>query len=401
MNFFDILKLSIQNFNNRRSRVLLTVLGVAVGIAVIMFLVSVGYGLQKTILDRITTAEALLTLDVSSPDNASVVIDDRSIAEITDIENVNEVSPRATVSSLMSLNGLNSQTTVNIVGAQHFILSGLSIGEGELFGRNEADVVVVTETVANLVGFEKEDILDKTINFTLQFPIDNGVDSDEDAETIGVNKQLRVIGVLQEGVTDNVVFMSLANADDLPLDNYDGMKVQVTDARHLESVREILTAQGFVVSALSDLAEQASQVFTILQIILSVFGIFSLLVAAIGLVNTMIISLLERTNEIGIMRAIGASKRDIQALFLIESSIIGLAGGVIGLVFGWAGGMFFNLILNIVLKVLGGSGVSVFTTPLWFVLLVLISSIGVGLLAGFFPARRASELNTLAALRYK
>jgi putative ABC transport system permease protein len=209
-----------------------------------------------------------------------------------------------------------------------------------------------------------------------------------------------VIGVLEETVSANEAYVDPL-ALGFSLDQYESIKVQVEDQRALEPVRVVLADKGFVVSAASDLAEQAEQVFRVLQVILTIFGVFSLIVAAIGLVNTMTIALLERTNEIGIMRAVGASRQDIQRLFLIESSLIGFFGGVVGLFLGGFFGLLFNGILNIVARALGGQPVDVFATPFWFVIVVLLTAVLVGLASGFLPARRAARLNTLAALRYK
>ena len=115
----------------------------------------------------------------------------------------------------------------------------------------------------------------------------------------------------------------------------------------------------------------------------------------------MIISLLERTQEIGIMRAIGASKRDVQKMFLVEASLIGLLGGVVGIGIGIMSGEIFNWVLNIFARALGGQPVNLFFYPGWFIIFIILLSFTVGLISGIWPARRASRLNPLQALRYK
>ena len=387
MKLIDITQLSLRSFINRRSRIVLTMLGVAVGISVIMFLVSVGYGLQRTILDRITTAEALLTLDVTTPDDASIVLNDDMVASLSDKEFVQEVSPRTTVPARMRIGNLNSETTAHIITPNYFELAGLDVAQGESFEEAQEPGVVVSTTVGDLLGIEADALLGTEISFQLHAPGDD------------VIRTLPVLGILGNETTENLVFMPQSVLESSA--SYDLIKVQADEQKNLQALQEQLTSEGYVVSALSDLVAQAEQVFTILQVILSIFGIFSLLVAAIGLLNTMTISLLERTNEIGIMRALGATKRDIRTLFLIESSLIGLSGGIVGLIVGALGGLVFNVVLNIIIRALGGQSVDVFATPFWFIILVLAISIVVGFLSGFFPARRASRLNTLEALRYK
>jgi ABC-type antimicrobial peptide transport system permease subunit len=147
--------------------------------------------------------------------------------------------------------------------------------------------------------------------------------------------------------------------------------------------------------------EQANQIFRVAQIVLGIFGVVAVVVAAISLANTMTISLLERTQDIGIMRSIGASRRDIRNLFLIESTLIGLAGGVLGIILGFIGSVLFNLGLALLARVLGGQAVNVFYTPPWFLGFIIVFSTLVGFITGVFPARRAARLNPLRALRYK
>lgn len=403
MRFIDIIALSFSSFKNRTSRVVLTTLGVAVGIAVIMFLVSIGYGLQRTILSRITTSEALLTLDVTSPDPLSVPLTDATVQELGGVSHVAEVSSRAVYSARMSLGTLNSETRVYVVTPNYFRLSGLETDTGTTFVDEDTDRIVITSIVAELLGKDDALIIGETI--TLDILFDEVVPDPESGQSSVITNSFQktgmVIGVLQDTETASEVYVARNDLAGMSVVEYESIKVQVDDGRNLEAVRSELTELGYVVSAVSDLVDQANRVFAVLQFILGIFGIFSLIVAAIGLVNTMTISLLERTNEIGIMRALGATRRDIQKLFLIESSLIGLFGGVAGLVLGLGGGLVFNVVLNIVARALGGNAVSIFYTPFWFVVVVVFSSTVVGFISGFFPARRASGLNTLEALRYK
>jgi len=115
----------------------------------------------------------------------------------------------------------------------------------------------------------------------------------------------------------------------------------------------------------------------------------------------MTISILERTQDIGTMRSIGGSREDIRNLFLIESTLIGFTGGVMGIVLGFIVGFIFNNGVRLLAKILGGKSVDLFHTPIWFIVFILIFSTSVGFITGILPARRASSLNPLRALRYK
>jgi putative ABC transport system permease protein len=115
----------------------------------------------------------------------------------------------------------------------------------------------------------------------------------------------------------------------------------------------------------------------------------------------MTIALLERTNEIGIMRAIGVTRRDMLMLFLMESSLMGLLGGVGGVAVGYLGGEIANTGLNILAKTMGGQTLNLFYRPLWFILVIIVFSTIIGFLTGVYPSIRAARMNPLEALRYK
>ena len=173
------------------------------------------------------------------------------------------------------------------------------------------------------------------------------------------------------------------------------------EEKNLNAVREAIISQGYIVSALSDIIEQANQIFRVVQIVLGLFGIVALIVSAIGMFNTMTIALLERTQEIGIMKALGAANADIWNMFLGESVIIGFFGGLGGVLIGLAAGEAFNYGINLLAGVMGGVKIDLFATPYWFVLFIMIFSTFVGFATGVYPASRAAKINCLDALRYK
>jgi len=139
----------------------------------------------------------------------------------------------------------------------------------------------------------------------------------------------------------------------------------------------------------------------ILQIILAIFGIVALVVSAIGMFNTMTIALMERTQEVGIMKSLGAARMDIMYMFVTEAVIMGFLGGLTGTSIGMLGGELFNMLLNILAQRLGGQTIDIFYTPLWFTLTIIGFSTFVGFITGLWPARRAARLNPLEAVKYK
>ncbi len=177
--------------------------------------------------------------------------------------------------------------------------------------------------------------------------------------------------------------------------------MRVFKEENISAVTDTLIEKGFFVSSLSETIEQANKIFKGIQMALGFFGAIALFVAAIGMINTMTVTLLERTNEIGIMRATGASRKDILLLFVSESTAMGLFGGISGLIIGVLGGKLFNWIINILAGMFGGESVNLFYYPLWFIVTLIVVSTLVGAIAGFIPGRKASKLDPLDALRYK
>jgi len=196
-------------------------------------------------------------------------------------------------------------------------------------------------------------------------------------------------------------YLPISALKDVKISAFNELKVKVENSRFLKEVSDKITAMGFLVSSLSETVEEANKVFTAIQVILGSFGVVALLVAAIGMANTMTVSLLERTNEIGIMKAIGASDRDVRWMFLVESMAIALLGGLTGIGLNFLLTKVLNFSFNVLAKNLGGKEVVLFFTPFWFMALIIAFSVFVGVFSGFFPAKRAAQMDPLEALRYK
>lgn len=400
MLILDVLRLSTRMFRRNRSRTILTILGISVGIGAILFLVSLGYGLQQLILNKITTSDALLSLDVITGDLDNLKMDEKLLIDIKNIPGVDKVSPLFTVQSQADINDISSELAINFSDSDFFKLDGTALKLGRFYGNTEEDKhkIIISSTALKLFNIADDKIFDTKIKFTLFLP--NATDDKKLRNSVSLDQEFQIVGVIEDE-NASYAYMPFANSDILSNKNFSKIKVRVNDKERLDFVRNAIMEKGFTVSALSDIIEQANQVFKILQIVLASFGIVALIVSAIGMFNTMTIALLERTQEIGIMKALGATSLDIWAMFLSESVIIGFLGGACGIGIGMAGGEFFNYGVNFLAGAMGGNGIDLFYTPLWFILLIIIFSTFVGLITGFYPAKRAANINCLEALRYK
>ncbi len=398
MNILDLLSLSTRMFKTRPMRTFLTILGVGIGIGTVLFLVGLGYGLQQVILQRIASADALLTLDVSPGPSDSVRLTPETIAGLSAMPEVREVSRLKNYSAQVSVAAITSNAQVSMVDQSFFRLQGVRLAAGRAYGPDEAGAIVVSGATARLFNLSPMDIIGKTLAVDLLLPADAATKAKN--RTVRLPVEVHVVGVLDDDV-QSVVMMPFVAIPGEPLRAVDQLKVRVAGDTVLEPVRDALIKRGFVVSALSDVIEQANRIFRIVQAVLALFGLVALFVSAIGMFNTMTIALLERTNEIGIMRSIGIRRSDVRKLFLLESMLMGFLGGLVGVGVGMLGGFVANAAINVLARRFGGTELSLFLFPTWFVILIIVFSAVIGFLTGLYPSRRASRLNPLDALRYK
>lgn len=400
MRSIDLFKLSTRMFKARTSRTLLTVLGMSVGISAILFLVSLGNGLQKTLLERITTAESLLTLDIAEAKAGLISLNKEVVEKISKIAGVVEVSPAIQMTSQGSFDELSADIVVMAIRPSFFRLGGMKIEKGEIISDNKKEDIVITRAIAEVFGKNPEEMIGKEITFT--FLISRGISGEGEEiefERIENGKKYKISGIMDGD--ENMAYLNSATLDDLKIEKYSQLKVKCASSESMGGVRDQILGLGLLASSLSDVVEQANQIFRVIQIILMLFGIVALVVSAIGMFNTMTITLLERTEEIGIMKSIGASDGSISLMFIMESAIMGFLGGVGGVILGIVGGEGFNMLINAIAKKFGGEVVDLFSSPPWFVAAIVIFGGFVGFLTGIIPARRASKIDPLDALRYK
>lgn len=399
----DLLSLSTRTFKTRLLRTSLTILGMSVGIGAVLFLVSLGYGLQLTVLNRITTADALLSLDVSAGQSELFKLDPASIEKISKLSNVAEVSPVRALSSQITLNNVTGLVSLYSVRPSYFGLSGLSLYKGRFFtshtGTQTPRELVVSSAMTTLFDIDPDAIIGKTVLVSIFVPrtTEEGV---EETESLDLPDLFTIVGVVQDD-RESFMYAPDDTLTQIPVDVYIGAKVKVVNADLMGPLRDQIIDMGFFVSVLQDTIDQVKKIFSIIQIVLGLFGLIALIVSAIGMFNTMTVLLLERTNEIGIMRSIGVTRSDVAKLFIFESMIMGFLGGLGGVLLGYLGGVVSNIGVNLLANHFGGQSINLFYRPLWFIVLIISFSTIIGFFTGIFPARRAARIKPLEALRYK
>lgn len=401
----DILKLSTRVFRTNKLRTMLTILGIGVGIGTILFLVSFGFGLQKVILDQVSTADSLLSLDVYSEASSLIELNKENKEKIANIPGIEKVSAMTLIPAQIEIEGLSSGTVVNVIDASFLELSGLQINNGKTFQQGESYKIIISSAALKAFNIlDYKEAIGKIAYLKLYLTIAKNQESEnniiEETEEVELSNGYEIIGIVEDE-SNSYLYIPSESIQNLNLPNFSIIKIKIVNKSEMENVRQEIIGMGFSVSILSDTIEEMNKIFQVIQFILSLFGAVALIVSAIGMFNTMTIALLERIQEIGIMKSLGASKSDIWKLFLVESVIIGFLGGVSGIIIGILGGKFLNYGINKLASSLGGQEINLFYTPQEFILGVLIFATIVGFLTGLYPARRASKLNALDALRYK
>lgn len=391
----DLFRLSLRVFRVRTLRTFLTILGISLGIGTVLFLVSLGYGLQYILIGKLAaTEDSLITLETYYPTEGNLNIKASDIDSITAIPEVSEISPLAEFSGEGRKSNLTGSIIAKVAKPNYFRLSGTNPDFGFAFTEGSRSVVV-SNTALRLLNMKEDAIsLGQDINVKVFY-------QDPDGSNLKVSEvpyPLRIAGIINDDLQPPFIIVP---ADQVPAEPpyYQRIFIKAKDINTVEPLRDKLISRGFLISARIDLVNQAKKIMNVITIILGVFGVTALVVSAIGMFNTMIIGFLERIFEVGIMKSIGASVSDIRNLFLMESLIMGLMGGIGGIAIGVGAGQLFNLALNFLARYLGGKPINLFIYPVQFLIFIIIISGIVGILSGFWPARRAAQLSPRQAFK--
>jgi putative ABC transport system permease protein len=455
---YDVAELAVRNLRESILRNSLTTVGISVGVASLVAMLSLGIGLQQLADRRLEKSGLFDTVIVTSrrdlrnfsreqeqngPAPAeSPSLDESTRQKIERMTNVLEAYPDIRFVTELRYEGKPHLTTVAGIpfsARNNDAFDGMA---GSFFSSDTAAEVILQKSFAEqLVGkkpgpgeIKVTDLANSLLGkeLTMRYAERTAAPSESDApgtspnmaySVISRERTLKIVGVCEldpDSLRQQArarVFLPLQLAESLhvmqPSDlrdttnviggkpTYTTLEVRVKSPKYVQAVEDAIKKMGFNTFSIVDATKNLRQFFAVLDLFLGIFGSLALAVASIGIVNTLVMAILERRREIGIMKAIGASDTDVKGLFFAEAGVMGVFGGAVGVVLGWAIGRVINLGTNIYLKRQHFPPEQIWFVPWWLVISAIAFAIAVSLLSGLYPASRAARLDPVQALRYE
>ncbi len=467
MKAYDLAELAVRNLRESVLRNSLTTIGISVGVASLVAMLSLGIGLQQLASKRLRQSGLFDTVVVTSrremrhfgphdhqdgpPPAESPVLDETARLRIEKLPNVLEAYPD--IRFITELRYQDKPHLTMVAGLPYSAKDNDAFQniQGGFFSSETAPEVILQKAFAEeLLGMRKSPGNDETSVIDLAKPLlgkelvmryAERVETPEPTSApktslhlatedagasysvVSREQTLKIIGICDldpdslRGAAHARVFLPLQLAQNLHVmqpsnlrdttsafsktPTYSTLSVRVKSARFVQPIENAIKKMGFSTFSITDATRNLQQFFAILDLFLGIFGSLALAVASIGIVNTLVMAILERRREIGIMKALGASDIDVKKLFFAEAGAMGLLGGAVGVALGWIIGRVINLGTNIYLKRENFPPADFWAVPWWLVGAAIVFAVIVSLLAGLYPAARAARLDPVQALRYE
>ncbi len=460
MKGYDLFELAVRNLRQSKLRNGLTTVGIAVGVASLVAMLSLGVGLQQLATRRLAGSGMFDTVFVTSkqdfrgfdreedrkdqhPENAPV-LDESSRDKMAHLEYVTEVEPEVRVMGQIVYDGqthFGFVTGLPMSARENEAFDNL---QGKFFSGSDAgEVILLNDFAKELDPKNPKELIGREV--TLRYGEHQSLAADADssgrpqipaAQTSGSSKSddnygfsvvrksqlLKVVGIIDEEpyggmrtVSRGRIFLPVDLTEKLNMSDFTDMRsslrgggktymtltVRVKDTGKVAQVQDAISKMGFRTFSVLDATKSLRRFFTVLDLFLGIFGSLALAVATLAIVNTLVMAVLERRREIGIMKAIGASDRDVKRLFFAEAGAMGFFGGVLGIALGLAIGKAINIGTGIYLHNHQLPSEAVWIMPSWLIGAAIAFSIVVSLLAGLYPASRAARLDPVQTLKYE
>jgi putative ABC transport system permease protein len=449
----DLSELAVRNLREAMLRNLLTTLGVAVGVASLVAMLSLGVGLQSLASQRLTRSglfDAVFVTSLrnfrgpgrppseSTPKQNSRILDEDVRQQLSKLSNVTEVYPQIRFATDVRYAGKSEPTTVLGLPDSSRTSGAFDGMAGAFFSSPTAEEAILQIEFAKLLADQPASLVGKdlTLRYAERAALSKKLDDEDLLDTMmgtakpgGLSivpreKKFRIAGVIESDPSAGIggfggarVYLPLKTAEQLHVSQPDDMQallsgnsgkptyialtVRVRSPKDVPQVEAAIKQLGFATFSLLDATKGLRLVFTVFDLFLGLFGSLALTVASLGIINTLVMAILERRREIGILKALGATDRDVRSLFFAEAGAMGLFGGLFGVALGWLIGQALTWGTTIYLHQQNLPGVKISYVPWWLALSAIAFAIIVSLAAGLYPAARAARLNPVDALRYE
>ncbi len=450
----DLGELAVRNLREAVLRNSLTTLGVAVGVASLVAMLSLGVGLQTLASQRLTRSGLFDAVFVTSqrnfrgpgrppsaesaPKKDSRALDEDARQQLSKLSNVTEVYPQIRFVTDVHYAGKSESTAVLGLPDSSRSSGAFEGMTGTYFSSPTAEEAILQIEFAKVLSDQPSSLVGKelTLRYAERSALAKNA-SDEDIldsmmasgtpggiSIVPREKNLRIVGVIESDPSAGIggfggarVYLPLKTAEQLhvaqPDDlqaflsgnsakpSYMALTVRVHSPKDVPQVEGAIKQLGFATFSLLDATKSLRLVFTVFDLFLGLFGSLALTVASLGIINTLVMAILERRREIGILKALGATDLDVGSLFFAEAGVMGFFGGFFGVALGWLIGLALSWGTTIYLHQQNLPGVKISYVPWWLALGAVVFAIVVSLGAGLYPAVRAARLNPVEALRYE
>ena len=385
-----------RNLTHKKLRAVLTTMGVVIGIGAIYFLLSFGIGLQRLVTSQVIGNQSLKSIDISTPNSKIIKLDEATYQKVRDLPHVTGAGASYSYAGTLKLNGSEIDTIVYGQNEVYQHLDNLVAAKGRLLKDTDQAAMVINQAALKSLGItDPAKALGKKI--TVRIPmLDAKVGQEGSADVV---KEFTVVGVVgttsgSEILIPSYVFQSAG------VQVYTSIRLEADRSTSVAPLRKQIESLGLLTTSPSDTVDQINQIFKFFNIILAGFGAIGMIVAVLGMFNTLTISLLERTREIGLMIALGGRNRDMRKLFVFEAVLLSVIGASIGILSAMIGGLGINILMNTLAHRRGVTdSFMLFANPPLLILATLGFMVLVGLAVVYFPARRAERINPIDALR--
>ena len=462
MKLRDLTELAARNLREAVLRNSLTTLGIAVGVASLVAMLSLGVGLQELASTRLSRSGLFDAVFVTTQANMRAFggppragertstqparkLDDDARQQLAQIKNVVEVYPEVRFPTEVQFEGKPYMTTVAGIPASARGDGAFDEMKGSFFSRPEANEAILQIEFARDLSKQTDSLIGKELVLRYAekepLPADDAAgksstshsavadDASSSSSSGGFSlvpreMKLRIIGVVETepatgfgGFGRGRLLIPLQIAQNLriaqPTDmremlrgntgkpSYESLTVRVSSPKAVQGVEDAIKGMGFGTFSILDATKNLRLFFTVFDLLLGIFGSLALTVASLGIINTLVMAILERRREIGILKALGAADRDVRRLFFAEAGAMGLLGGVLGVGIGWLIGRALTFGTNVYLQRQELPPIDLSSIPWWMVVGAIAFSFFVSLAAGMYPASRAARLNPVEALRYE